>query len=245
MIRAALFDLGETLLTYGDERTIFRLYLRGLKEVYEALSSSGRPLPNRKRFERVITRRLKLKFFISHFQRKEMKANEVARDALKSMGLTFSDEEFDRICRVTFSHIRESLSLAPGAVESLKAARELRLKTAVVSNVVIPSFLIEEDVAAFGLAELTDTRLYSVDVGRRKPDPRIFLQALSQLGVEPSQAAFVGDKRYPDVWGAGRLGMRTVLVLSGSPGWWPLGRPDAVIQSLEQLPPILRRWSMD
>jgi len=245
LIRAILFDLGETLLTYGGERTIFRLYLRGLEDVYNYLSSNGRGLPTRGRFTGVITRRLKLRYFISHFQRSEMKADEVARAALKRMGQTFSDEEFERICRMTFGYIRKNISLLPGARESLEAAREAGLKTAIVSNVVVPSFLLEEDICSFGLDALIDERVYSVDVGRRKPAPHIFRLALSRLGVEPSHAAFVGDRRYQDVWGAGRLGMRTVLVLTGKPGLWPLGRPDAVIGNLEELPAIIERWSRE
>jgi putative hydrolase of the HAD superfamily len=48
--------------------------------------------------------------------------------------------------------------------------------------------------------------------GKVKPDPTIFRKALDQLGVEPPEAAMVGDHIEDDVGGARALGMRAILV---------------------------------
>jgi putative hydrolase of the HAD superfamily len=48
--------------------------------------------------------------------------------------------------------------------------------------------------------------------GKVKPDPTIFHKALAQLGVEPQEAAMVGDHLEDDIDGARALGMRAVLV---------------------------------
>jgi FMN hydrolase / 5-amino-6-(5-phospho-D-ribitylamino)uracil phosphatase len=48
--------------------------------------------------------------------------------------------------------------------------------------------------------------------GKVKPDPTIFRKALEQLGVQPDQAAMVGDHLEDDIEGARALGMRAVLV---------------------------------
>ena len=48
--------------------------------------------------------------------------------------------------------------------------------------------------------------------GKVKPDPTIFRKALDQLGVEPAQAAMVGDHLKDDVEGARAIGMRAVLI---------------------------------
>ena len=46
-----------------------------------------------------------------------------------------------------------------------------------------------------------------------KPQPEIFLQALQQLGVDPANAMFVGDRLEADVQGAANVGMTTVQAL--------------------------------
>lgn len=52
----------------------------------------------------------------------------------------------------------------------------------------------------------------SAVVGARKPDPRIFVQTLSALGLEPGQAIHVGDDRQRDVNGARSAGVSGVLI---------------------------------
>ena len=52
----------------------------------------------------------------------------------------------------------------------------------------------------------------SAEVGLHKPDPRIFELACRRLGVEPAEAAHVGDHYYADVLGAQVAGLRPVLL---------------------------------
>jgi putative hydrolase of the HAD superfamily len=59
---------------------------------------------------------------------------------------------------------------------------------------------------------LFDTEVFSCSCGLSKPDPRIYGLALEQLGVEPSDALFVGDGANDELAGAERVGMRTVLI---------------------------------
>ena len=47
----------------------------------------------------------------------------------------------------------------------------------------------------------------------RKPEAGIFRLALDELGVEPHDAMFVGDRLETDVQGAANLGMTTVQAL--------------------------------
>ena len=68
-------------------------------------------------------------------------------------------------------------------------------------------------VADAGLAELLDVLVFSEEVGVAKPDPRIFQHALDELGVDPNDAMFVGDRLETDVQGAANLGMTTVQAL--------------------------------
>jgi putative hydrolase of the HAD superfamily len=70
-------------------------------------------------------------------------------------------------------------------------------------------------VRALGLD--VDVVVCSDDDGRerRKPDPLPFRRALDALGVDASQAVFVGDRPDKDVAGAIAAGMRAVRVRTG------------------------------
>jgi FMN phosphatase YigB (HAD superfamily) len=58
-----------------------------------------------------------------------------------------------------------------------------------------------------------DAIVLSSEVGKRKPHPAIFERALSELDVRSDEALFVGDRLDADVFGAARVGMRTVQAL--------------------------------
>ena len=58
---------------------------------------------------------------------------------------------------------------------------------------------------------LFDAEVFSCTVGLRKPDPRIYLLACEQLGVDPEDATFVGDGANDELAGAERVGMTAIL----------------------------------
>jgi putative hydrolase of the HAD superfamily len=103
--------------------------------------------------------------------------------------------------------VSENFELFEDALPVLEELRAAQLRLGLVSN---------------GIRELrefvTHHRL-DVDavVGSRahgfvKPHPTIFQAALQQLGVEPAQAAMVGDSLEEDIEGARALGMRAILI---------------------------------
>ncbi len=60
-----------------------------------------------------------------------------------------------------------------------------------------------------------DLRLYSWQVGMRKPEPRIYRTAVEQLGVDPAAALFLDD--FPAMAeGARRAGLRAIEVTDGA-----------------------------
>jgi putative hydrolase of the HAD superfamily len=72
--------------------------------------------------------------------------------------------------------------------------------------------VLREVLRHHGLLEYFDSTLFSNEFGISKPDPRIFLQTLRELGgVEPSEALHVGDIEELDVAGARRTGMHAAL----------------------------------
>jgi putative hydrolase of the HAD superfamily len=89
-------------------------------------------------------------------------------------------------------------------------------------------------------AGLFDAEVFSSSCGLRKPDERIYRLALDELGLEPSEALFVGDGANDELAGAERVGMRAVLIHrpGEEPAWpelrdWPGTRITTIPQVLE------------
>jgi putative hydrolase of the HAD superfamily len=100
----------------------------------------------------------------------------------------------------------------PGVLAAL-ARRGVRL--GVVSNWDhrLPGLLADLGIAS-GLGTIT----YSEKVEVEKPDRRIFLHALAELGVGPAAALHVGDGRLEDVEGAVAAGMRALHLTRNTGG---------------------------
>jgi putative hydrolase of the HAD superfamily len=94
-------------------------------------------------------------------------------------------------------------------VPFLRSLRERHFYLGVISNSI---GTMEEQLKRVGLAGHFDTVLDSAIVGVEKPHPEIFQIALGRAGVEPSEAAFVGDTYATDVGGAQLAGLTGVLI---------------------------------
>ncbi len=79
-----------------------------------------------------------------------------------------------------------------------------------------------------------------------KPEPHLFLEAMTRLAVPPSQALVVGDRLETDIAGGRRAGMQTALILTGASGVADLEdgtvRPDSVFADLPAFLEALRGW---
>jgi putative hydrolase of the HAD superfamily len=129
---------------------------------------------------------------------------------------------------------RKRLVAFPQTQEIL-AQLKTRYRLAVVSDAQSAYGLPE--LRAAGLAEYFAPIIISGDYGYRKPDPRLYRAALTELDVSPEQAIFIGNDRYRDVHGARRVGMKTILFCpNGNPGGPPENEPDYLLYSYADLP---------
>jgi len=102
-----------------------------------------------------------------------------------------------------------------GALDRLRASG---IRTAIVSDAGV------DDVESWQRSPLNsrvDFTVFSYQVGYRKPDPRIYRQALEKLGVSGEDAIFVGDGGSDEHRGARAFGMGTVIVTRLFALWEP------------------------
>jgi len=240
MIQAVLFDLGETLVNFVgvDYYAAFR---RGAALAYEYLRERGQPLPNLETYHRRQLRAMQRAYFRSHFGRQDCHAVEVMAGINRRMGLTTQLEDLQRLTALFYEPVREQGTPEPGLHELLQWLQHRGCQLGIISNTIVPGFALDEHLRQEDLIEYFGVRLYSCDVGCRKPQRRIFQMALTALGVEAKHAMFVGDKLRRDISGANRAGMISVLKRPAGRPPWGLTRPDYVVTELRELPELIER----
>jgi putative hydrolase of the HAD superfamily len=86
------------------------------------------------------------------------------------------------------------------------------LKVGVLSNTIWSRAYHREVFQRDGVLDLVDGDVYSSEIHVVKPHPEAFLAACAAVGVEPTEAAYVGDRLYEDVHGPQQVGMRAIWV---------------------------------
>jgi putative hydrolase of the HAD superfamily len=92
-------------------------------------------------------------------------------------------------------------------------------------------------VDGLGIRHSLNVVVISESIGVRKPDPRIFAEALAQIGVSAASAVYVGDNPDVDIVGAKRSGL--LAVWKRDPYWTEPRDVDWVIDDLAELLPLL------
>ncbi|HEV8229274.1 MAG TPA: HAD family hydrolase [Candidatus Limnocylindria bacterium] len=130
----------------------------------------------------------------------------------------------------------------PDTRETLVLLRERGYRLGLLSNTWWAAEWHNADLAAHGLGDLLDELVYTSDQPHSKPHPSVFAEIASRLGVPPSECVMIGDRQVDDVTGALAVGMRAVWRRNESGFPTSDVAPDAVVDTLSQLPPLLRAW---
>jgi putative hydrolase of the HAD superfamily len=132
----------------------------------------------------------------------------------------------------------------PALLERLRADG---LRVGVLSNTVWPAAWHREIFERDGVDHLIDGAVYTSEIAWTKPAPEAFRAALDAVDVrDPGHAVFVGDRLFDDIWGAGNVGMRTILVphsdIPVDQRGHVVGEPDAVVQTLAEVGDVVAGW---
>lgn len=179
---------------------------------------------------------------MSRTSQKSAHLSGLLASAVQELGLDITESVLEEAVLLHLGAITPHIVHDPDAVAVLEELRSDGLKIALLSNTLWPESFHEEMLARDGLTELIDARLYTSHMEVTKPHPEAFLTALRSIGIgDPGSAAFVGDRPWDDIFGAKRAGLRTVLRPNELVPAHEV-EPDATIESLTELPAILRRW---
>jgi len=207
MLRAVLFDWGDTLMEFRfDEELMADAFRRGIEALdRDELAPADDVLKHfREQFEPL--------FWVPGTL-EEVEYPGVIRETLRHFGVEVSDEELNRFLEAEHEAWQPARVLGATTHAMLELLRSRGLKLGLVSNAFDPGWLLHRDLEQMGIAERIDFAVFSSEVGKRKPHPEIFERALSALGAAAEESLFVGDRLFEDVRGADALGMTTVQAL--------------------------------
>ena len=133
----------------------------------------------------------------------------------------------------------ERLRPFPGAIETLRSLRDTGLRMALITNGAGEAQRAK--IERWDLAAHFEFVAIEGELGVGKPDTRVYVHVLEQLGAGPCDAWMIGDNLEWDVAAPQRLGIAGIWVDvrgAGLPSGAP-AEPAAVIRGLVELPALV------
>ncbi|MEL7224273.1 MAG: HAD family hydrolase [Cyanobacteria bacterium P01_D01_bin.36] len=224
MIKAVLFDLDGTLL---DRDTSIVQFARWQYEQREVLQQ--------------IAKEDYVRLFVKLDDNGHVWKDEVYWQLIERYG--FAGVGGDELLQEYVDNFARFAVGFPNMHEVLGSLRQEGYVLGMITNGRSP--FQENAVEALNIHRYFSSILVSEAVGMRKPEARIFVEALRRLDVMPKDAVFVGDSLESDITGAQNMGMKTIWRACGKDGFLNASctssNADAVCGDLSALLDIISR----
>lgn len=214
MYKAIFFDLNGTLINILTDEAQDSLYLT----MSNLLASYG---------VKIEPEELRCKYFELIREQKSSKQDEyIEFDVIKifdSLISAYSGEETKRLPKEKLQFLSEFLSMAfrsasmlklglyPNALDVLTFFKK-SYRLAAVSDA--QKLWAINELNRTGITDFFETIVISSDLGIKKPSPKMFNEALTAMNLLASEVIFVGNDMFHDIYGAKKLGMKTVFFQS-------------------------------
>jgi putative hydrolase of the HAD superfamily len=240
IIKAVMFDLGETLLNFGRLKTM-QVFGQSARLTYDYLISHGQPAGN---YWWYFIRN------IAAIQVRNLWGNITGRDfdalsLLKRFGIrrgyTLNEEQWREVGWLWYEPLSRMAKVEPDIKETLAKLKGMGLKLGILSNTFISAGSLDRQLGQLGILEFFPYRLYSYQFEFRKPDRRIFEAAIVKIGEQAENILFVGDRLDNDIAPALKSGMRAALKSAYTNKG--KGVPNGVwrIEQISELPMIIEK----
>ncbi len=240
---AILFDLGGTLIYFRGKWP--EVIQRGNEEMLRALGEAGYAVPGDRFLSDLQARMMAYDAecgpdFIEYTTAYHLKV------LLGEYGYAeIPDSLLPKVLEARYGVSQSYWEVEEDALSMLLTLREQGYRLGLISNA-------GDDGDVQALVDKAGIRSYfeiirtSAARGIRKPNPRIFLEVIEQMGVEPGRAVMVGDTLGADILGAQNAGILSIWITRRADV--PANRahletihPDVTLEFLSELPDLLLR----
>ena len=203
VVKAVLFDLGNTLVQMWTPELVYKKVLAslGIRKPVGGISEALARTEEEFKLQgyRVTYGKVPYEEYYGRWDSVVLKHLGVPDD--RRLSREIQARWFDHADCVIYPDVKDTLT-------KLKRAG---LKTGLVSTA------YEEDIHAISRKAGLETDLFDVVIGantikREKPHPDVFRHALKKLNVKPEEALFIGDDIDADYKGAEKVGIRALLI---------------------------------
>jgi HAD superfamily hydrolase (TIGR01662 family) len=238
-LAVVLFDLGNTLLYFDGvwDQMIAEMD----RALLHSLQGSGLVLS-----EQNFLRQVETRFAEFDAQKSgeflEFTTTFILRSLLADLGYSEVPEAvLQQAIRAMYAVSQAHWKLEADALPTLQLLREQGYRMGIISNAGD-----DQDVQTLidkaGLRSYFEVILTSAALGIRKPNPRLFHQALQHWGASPESAVMIGDTLGADILGAHNAGLSSVWITRRASLDQPHQDtiiPNARVAALSELPKLL------
>lgn len=222
-LRAALFDLGGTLIKTAHSAEIIRKILRkyGIERGFDEIA-----LAHKFAEESTPLEDYGLPYYDFWIKwNKRIFSRLGIKDEDCSLARALVDEWWDNAGVEVYSDVENTLI----------KLRELKLRIGIITNAFEKD--VEEILKRVRIPIKFDVLVGIDSVGRPKPFPEIFLHAMRALNILPHEAIYIGDDLEKDYIGAMNAGLKPILVDRNST--YVNRRDLVVVRSLSEVPDLI------
>jgi putative hydrolase of the HAD superfamily len=239
-IKAVLFDLGETLLNFGQVNTA-ELFRQGARLSYDFLKSCGQLTGSFHYYRWQSLIHLRVRQLLSNITGKDFDVLSLFKKIGVKKGIRLNEEQWRHFAWLWYEPLSKIAQVEPETKETLTILKKKGLKLGIVSNTSVHNSSLEKHLEQLSILSFFTVRLYSYEFSFRKPDARIFKTAAERIGEKLHNILFVGDRIENDIKPAVKAGMHAVLKTA----YTNIGRklPQGVwkINQLCELPALLEK----
>ena len=195
-----LIDFGDTLAYFSEED--FRRYEEALLAIFRRQGYQGS-------FE--LMHRIFRELIVGSTSGEIGSLHEFWDLFLEKLGINKSGTPIRKLEEVRIRYSAMIFEVYEGTFQVLSTLQK-KYRLALVSNCAIGT---SDVIEALDLGKFFELIVLSYEVGVRKPDRPIYLEAIRGLKLEPEKCIFVADE-ISDLEGARGVGLKTMLVKQGS-----------------------------